>query len=156
MQSHIGCICLTFPHCAFSNVSLNRLPEKKHSCIGCIYLTFLHCAFLNVFSNGLLEKKKSHWLHLFDFSPLCVIKCLFKWLAWEDAKSHWLHLFDLLLSFVSPIGAFILSCSSIFLSIPAQRQVRRQGRLILALLLSPRYCQKFKLNRIFGRKKKAK
>ena len=26
----------TFPHCAFSNVSSNGLPAKRHSCIGCI------------------------------------------------------------------------------------------------------------------------
>ena len=28
---HIGCICLTFLHCAFLNVSSNGLPEKRHS-----------------------------------------------------------------------------------------------------------------------------
>ena len=28
-QCHIGCICLAFHHCAFSNVSSNGLPEKR-------------------------------------------------------------------------------------------------------------------------------
>ena len=55
----IGFICLTFLHCAFSNVSSNRLPKKRHSHIGCIYLTFLHCAFSNVVSNRLPEKMHS-------------------------------------------------------------------------------------------------
>ena len=51
-QNHIGCICLTLLHCAFSNAFSNRLSEKEHSHIGCICLTFLHCAFSNVSSNG--------------------------------------------------------------------------------------------------------
>ena len=44
-HSHIGCICLTFLHCAISNVSSNRLPLRMQSHIGCICFTFLHCAF---------------------------------------------------------------------------------------------------------------
>ena len=36
-QSHIGCICLTFLQCAFSNASPNCLPEKMHNHIGCIF-----------------------------------------------------------------------------------------------------------------------
>ena len=59
MQSYIGCICLTFLHCAFSNVSSNRLPEKMQSHTGCICLTFLHCSFSNDPSNGLPEKRQS-------------------------------------------------------------------------------------------------
>ena len=47
-HSHIGCICSTFPHCVFSNVSSNCLPERMQSHIGCICSTFLHCAFSNV------------------------------------------------------------------------------------------------------------
>ena len=39
---------LTFLHCAFLNVSSNRLPKKRQSYIGCICLAFLHCAFSNV------------------------------------------------------------------------------------------------------------
>ena len=33
-------------------MSSNGLPEKRHSHIGCICLTFLHCEFSNVSSNG--------------------------------------------------------------------------------------------------------
>ena len=111
---HIGCIYLTFLHCAFSNVSSNCLLVWMQSYIGCIYLTFLHCAFSNVSSNCLHEKGHSHivrfpnrlaffqvtlgpclsWLHLLDFSPLCIFKCHFTLPACVDAKSHWLHLFD--------------------------------------------------------------
>ena len=101
-HNHIGCICLTFPQCAFLNVSSNRLPGRMHNHIGCIFRTFLHCVFSNVSSKRLPEKQQltireeaqSHWLHLFVFSPLCVFKCVLKTLAEEDAKSHWLHLFD--------------------------------------------------------------
>ena len=55
----IGCICLTFLHCASLNVSSNHLPESRHSRIGCICLTFLHCASLNVSSNHLPESRHS-------------------------------------------------------------------------------------------------
>ena len=41
MHSHIGCICLAFLHCAFSNVSSSGLLEMRHSRIGCICVTFL-------------------------------------------------------------------------------------------------------------------
>ena len=60
MQSHIGCICSTFLHCAFSNVSSNCLPKKRHNHIGYICLTFLHCAFFNVSSNGLPDRMQNH------------------------------------------------------------------------------------------------
>ena len=59
IHNHIGCICFTFRHYDFSNVSSNRLPDKMHSCIGCIYFTFLQCAFSNVSSNCLSQKKHS-------------------------------------------------------------------------------------------------
>ena len=36
MQSHIGCICLIFLHCVFSNVSSNCPLERMHSRIGCM------------------------------------------------------------------------------------------------------------------------
>ena len=48
MQSHIGCICLAFLHCVFSNVSSNGLYRRMHNHIGCICLSFLHCVFSNV------------------------------------------------------------------------------------------------------------
>ena len=80
---HIGCICLTFLHCAFSKFSSNCLTEKIHSHIDCIcltflrcafemspekmqsdighiYSTFLHCAFSNVSSNCLSEMMQNH------------------------------------------------------------------------------------------------
>ena len=60
MQSHTGCICLTFPHCAFSNVSLNCLPVRMHIHTGCICLTLIHCVFLNVSLNRLLVRMHSH------------------------------------------------------------------------------------------------
>ena len=55
MQSHIGCICLAFLHCVFSNVPSNCLPAKMHSHIGCIYLTFLRYVFSNVSSESNLS-----------------------------------------------------------------------------------------------------
>ena len=53
-------------HCELSNAFSNCLPEYmlNHTC--CICLTFLHCVFSNVSSNS-WEDIKSHWLHLFDF-----------------------------------------------------------------------------------------
>ena len=56
MQSHRGCICSTFLHCAFSNVSSKRLHKMMQSHIGCICLTFLHCAF----SKHLYKKMNNH------------------------------------------------------------------------------------------------
>ena len=43
---HIGCICLAFLLCVFSDVSLTHLGQSRHSHIGCTYLTFLHCGFV--------------------------------------------------------------------------------------------------------------
>ena len=60
MHSHTGCICLTFLHCVLSNVHPKRLPKKMRSCIGCIYLAFLQCAYLNVSSNRLLYMLQSY------------------------------------------------------------------------------------------------
>ena len=59
-KTDIGYICLTFLHCAFSNVSSNGLPEKRHSGTDYICLAFLHCVFSNVFSNCLPKKRHSH------------------------------------------------------------------------------------------------
>ena len=58
-HAHTGYICLAFLHCVFSNVSSNGLPEKMHSHIGCICLAFLHCVFSNDASNCLPEKMHS-------------------------------------------------------------------------------------------------
>ena len=75
MHSHIGCICLTFLHCAFSNVSSNGLNEKMHSHIGYICLIWWHC---QLFSSGLSHLNPSNQSHNFqDFAPLpmCVVFC---------------------------------------------------------------------------------
>ena len=53
MLSHTGCICLTFLHCAFSNVSLNCLHKRMRNYTDSICLTFLHCVFSNVSSSCL-------------------------------------------------------------------------------------------------------
>ena len=47
-------------HCAFWNVSSNRLPDKRHSHIGCICLSFLHCGFSYVSSNRLRDMMHTH------------------------------------------------------------------------------------------------
>ena len=52
-------IFLTFLHCAFSNVSSNRLSEQMHIRISCIYSTFFHSGFSNVSSNCLPQKRNS-------------------------------------------------------------------------------------------------
>ena len=59
-HNRIGCICLIFLHCEFSNVASNCLVEKIHSHSGCICLTFLHCVFSNASSNCMSKKKQSH------------------------------------------------------------------------------------------------
>ena len=65
-HSRIGCICLAFDHCVFSSVFLKHLAQSRHSHIGCIYLTFLHCGFVKC-----LHK-------LLDFSSPCVLKYILK------------------------------------------------------------------------------
>ena len=42
-----GCIYSFLGHCVFSNVCSKRLYKRKRSRTGCICLTFLHCAFSN-------------------------------------------------------------------------------------------------------------
>ena len=99
MQSHIGCICLTFLRCAFWNVSSKRLPEKRQSHIGCICLTFLHFDFSNVSSNCLHEKLHNHIVcfktKVFN---VCIgkawawaIMCIFKLCPLEDGLAHVWH-----------------------------------------------------------------
>ena len=41
MRNRIGCICLSFLHCGFSNVSSNRWHKRMQNCIGCTSLIFL-------------------------------------------------------------------------------------------------------------------
>ena len=110
MHSYIGCVCLAFPHCVFSNVPSKRWHKKKHSHIdcscltllhgvfsnassnympqrisnysGCICLVFLHEKFSNVSSNPLLKMSCSHIGCI--CSPLCIFKCVLKEPAWEE------------------------------------------------------------------------
>ena len=56
--------CFFILHCAFSNVSSNRLPYGMHSHIGYIYLTFLQSAFLNASLNCLPERMNSHTVRI--------------------------------------------------------------------------------------------
>ena len=56
MQIHTGCICLTFLHCAFSNVFSNWLPERMQNHTDCICLTFLHHVFSNESSDCLPDR----------------------------------------------------------------------------------------------------
>ena len=44
-KNYIGCICLIYLHCVFSNAPSNCLSERIQKCIGYIYLIFLHCGF---------------------------------------------------------------------------------------------------------------
>ena len=72
-QSHISCICLTFLHCAFSNVSANGLDGKRYSHIGCICLTFLLC----------FNEMQTMWLRLFSCRAF---KETFKNAQWRKVK----------------------------------------------------------------------
>ena len=80
--SRTGCICLSFLHCVFSNVSSNCLHEKMHNHTGCICLTFLQCVSSNVSSNYPPERMHNHTGRICsNFSPMCLFKCVFKALA---------------------------------------------------------------------------
>ena len=76
MQIGIGCICLSFHRCEFSNVSSKHLSHNRHNGIGCIDLTFLHCVSSKVISNFLNEQRKT---------LLCVFKWFLKLPAPKDA-----------------------------------------------------------------------
>ena len=73
MQNHIGCICLTFPHCAFSNGSSNWSLERMHSRIGCICLIFHHSVSSNVSPMHSVRSMHSHSGCIFSTT------CLFYW-----------------------------------------------------------------------------
>ena len=60
MNNHIGCICFTFLHSVFSNLSSKSLDLKRQSHIGCICLTFLYCSLSNVSSKSLDLNRQSH------------------------------------------------------------------------------------------------
>ena len=112
MQNHTDCICLTFLHCVFSNVSSNGPPERMHNHTGCICLTFPHCVFLNV--SSILWHRKLHsyigciWLtFLHGASSNVSSNCLHEWLY----NSHWL----ILVRFFSTV------CFQVFPQIACQR-----------------------------------
>ena len=64
LHNHIDCICLTYLHCVFANVS-SYVGMQSHN--GCNYLTSLFCAFSNVSSNCLPENRHIH----LAFSSVC-------------------------------------------------------------------------------------
>ena len=112
MHNHTGCICLTFLHCVFLNVSSNYVHKRMQNHTGNICWIFLHCVLSNVSSKHLDQSMHSHTgcicltfqmfpqitrsriLLLFDFSSMCVSKRILKLPAQADTNSHWLHLFD--------------------------------------------------------------
>ena len=83
MQSHTGCICWSFLHCAFSNASLNYLHMKLRSHTDCICWTFLHCALSSVSSDRLSKRTHSHigcicltsYLYQFSSVSLKLLNC---------------------------------------------------------------------------------
>ena len=50
---------LDFLQCVCSNVSSNRLPERRHIHTGCIYFFLGHCVLSNVCSKHLYKRKQS-------------------------------------------------------------------------------------------------
>ena len=83
---HLGCICLIFLHCAFSNVSSKCLDQRMHS----------HCGFLNVSSKRLHKKMHNH---------TCCICLAFLHCGFSNVSSH------LFKNFKSP-SAFCLKTAS--------------------------------------------
>ena len=60
-QSHTDYICLTFLRCVFSCAASKRLGQNMHNHIGCICLASLHCVFSNVFSKQLSSNIYCFW-----------------------------------------------------------------------------------------------
>ena len=58
--SCIGCICLTFLHCAFPNVYSKSLDQRRQSHTGCIFLAIRHRVFSKASSNRLPERRLIH------------------------------------------------------------------------------------------------
>ena len=84
MHNHIGCICLFFLQCVFSNVSSNFLDKRMHSRTGCICLTFLHCVFLNVSSNHLPERIQNYIDHIYLTFLYCTFPHALLWYEPQD------------------------------------------------------------------------
>ena len=87
-QNRTGCICLTFLHCVSSNVSSNGLPQQMHNHIDCICLTFHHCVFSNVPLNCLPEKKYNHIDCICLTFPRCVLSNVPSNCLLERMQSH--------------------------------------------------------------------
>ena len=111
---HLGCICLIFLHCAFSNVFSNCLNQRMHDHTGCICLTFPHCVFLNVSSKCLDQRMHSHCgflnvsskrLHKKMHNHTCCICLAFLHCGFSNVSSH------LFKNFKSP-SAFCLKTAS--------------------------------------------
>ena len=117
MKCYIGCICLTWLHCVFSNVSSKYLDQRRYNQIVCIGFAFLHMCVLRfpVWYNAYLhwlfvfcplfvsksllkvlgpDNAKSQCLHLYKYSLLCVLRFTLKLYEWNDAYWHRLNLFD--------------------------------------------------------------
>ena len=77
----VGCICSTFRHCVFSNVSSNCLAQRMHNHIGCTGVIFLHCVFSNVSPNCLLQRMQNHTGCIY-LTFLCHLSL--------SLESHWL------------------------------------------------------------------
>ena len=76
-HSHIGYICLAFPHCELSNESSNCISEKIHDYTGCIFWIFLQWVLKYIFQILCKKDAKSHWLHLFNLTHSNVsVNCL--------------------------------------------------------------------------------
>ena len=90
MHSHIGCICMTFPHCVFSNVSSNC---QLRGCI--VTLVALVWLFSTVRFQMFPQRDSLDWCKVtlvalvWIFSTVC-----FKMPASENVKSHWSHFFN--------------------------------------------------------------
>ena len=120
-QNHIDNICLTFLHCAFSNVFSKLLHKKRQNRIDYICLTSLQCVFSKGFSNHLPDMRMQsnidricttslhwgfgllfhnsfwHWSNLLNFLPLCLF--LFSNASiWMSSQSEGVFTFFILIS----------------------------------------------------------
>ena len=114
MQSHIGCIYLTFLQGLFSNVSSNHLPEKMQSHIGCICLTFLHYLFKCVL-NVLLSEE--------TYDLIGCISLAFSLCAFSSASSSFL--FDTVHTCNGCICLCVSKCALKFLGPDMQNHILR-------------------------------
>ena len=86
LRSHIECTYLIFLYCVFSNVASNCLHERMHNRTGCTCLFFLHCALTNVSSNCLPEWMQSHTGYIY----LTFLHCVFSSVS-LSCLHHWMY-----------------------------------------------------------------